>query len=289
MIPGTFEYHRPRSVDEAVKLLSGFGDEGRAIAGGHSLIPMMKLRLATPSHLVDLGALGELKGIKEEGGRIRIGALTTQHEIIASELLAKRCPILREASLVIADPQVRYCGTVGGNVANGDPGNDLPAVMQALDATYLAVGPGGKRELTARSFYQAAFFTSLKAGEVLTEISFAAPPAGHGWAYEKIKRKIGDYAVAAAAVILTLAGGNCKSAAIALTNLGDTPLFAGDAAKALVGGKAGPDAIKAAAAAARAITKPASDLRGPAEYRTHVAGVVVRRAIERALSRAKGA
>jgi carbon-monoxide dehydrogenase medium subunit len=289
MIPGTFEYHRPNSLADAVKLLAGFGDEGRAIAGGHSLIPMMKLRLATPGHLVDLGAITELKGIREEGGRIRIGALTTQHEIIGSELLTRRCPILRETALVIADPQVRYLGTVGGNVANGDPGNDMPAVMQALDATYLATGPGGKREMTARSFYQAAYFTSLKTGEVLTEVSFAAPPAGHGWAYEKIKRKVGDYAVAAAAVLLVLEGGTCRSAGIALTNLGDTPLYAADAVKALVGGKVGPDAIKAAAAAARAIAKPASDMRGSAEYRTHVAGVVVRRAIERALSRAKGA
>jgi aerobic carbon-monoxide dehydrogenase medium subunit len=289
MIPGTFEYHRPNSLADAVKLLAGFGDEGRAIAGGHSLIPMMKLRLATPGHLVDLGAITELKGIREEGGRIRIGALTTQHEIIGSELLTRRCPILRETALVIADPQVRYLGTVGGNVANGDPGNDMPAVMQALDATYLATGPGGKREMTARSFYQAAYFTSLKTGEVLTEVSFAAPPAGHGWAYEKIKRKVGDYAVAAAAVLLVLEGGTCRSAGIALTNLGDTPLYAADAVKALVGGKVGPDAIKAAVAAARAIAKPASDMRGSAEYRTHVAGVVVRRAIERALSRAKGA
>jgi carbon-monoxide dehydrogenase medium subunit len=289
MIPGSFDYHRPRSLDEAVKLLAGFGEDGRAIAGGHSLIPMMKLRLATPNHLVDLRDLGELKGIKEEGGRIRIGAMVTQHEVIASELLAKRAPILRETSLLVADPQVRYVGTIGGNVANGDPGNDFPAVMQALDASYAVVGPGGKRELKARDFYQAAYFTSLQQGEVLTEISFAGAPAGQGWAYEKIKRKVGDYAVAAAAVVLTLEGGNCKSAGIALTNVGDTPLYAADAVKAIVGGKVGPDAIKAAIAAARAITHPAADMRGSAEYRTHVTGIVLQRALERALSRAKGA
>jgi len=289
MIPGTFEYHRPATLADAVKLLAQYGDDGRAIAGGHSLIPMMKLRLATPAHLVDLQRLAELKGIREEGGRVRLGALATQHEIIGSDLLARRAPILREASLLIADPQVRYCGTVGGNVANGDPGNDLPAVMQALDATYSVAGPSGKREIKARVFYQSAFVTALKAGEVLTEVSFAAPPAGQGWAYQKVKRKIGDYAVAAAAVLLTMEGGTCRSAAIALTNVGDTPLFAEAASKALVGSKVGADSIGSAVAAARGITRPASDMRGPAEYRTHVAGVVVRRAIERALARAKGA
>jgi len=287
MIPGRFDYHRPRSVDEAVALLARHGDDGRVIAGGHSLIPMMKLRLASPGHLIDLQAIDGLRGIEVAGGQIRIGALTTQHEIIASKALADACPLLREASLQIADPQVRYCGTVGGNVANGDPGNDLPAVMQCLDATYLLRGPGGERTVAARDFYQAPFVTALAEGEILTAIRLATPAAGHGWAYQKMKRKIGDYATAAAAVVLSLSGGACRQAAIALTNVGDTPLLATAAAKALVGTRLEVAAVDAAVKAAEAITRPAADGRGSAEFRTHVAGVMTRRAIAAAQARAK--
>ena len=287
MIPGRFDYYRPRSVDEAVALLARHGDEGRVIAGGHSLIPMMKLRLANPGHLIDLQAIDGLRGIELAGGQIRLGALVTQHEIIASKALADDCPLLREASLQIADPQVRYCGTIGGNVANGDPGNDMPAVMQCLDATFVLRGPGGERTVPARDFYQAPFVTAMKEGEILTAIGLAPPPAGHGWAYQKMKRKIGDYATAAAAVVLSLAGGVCRQAAIALTNVGDTPLLATAAAKALVGGRLEPAAIDAAVAAAEAITRPASDGRGPAEFRTHVAAIMTRRAIAAAQGRAK--
>ena len=152
MIPGSFEYHRPSSVDEALALLAQHGEDGRVIAGGHSLVPMMKLRLAAPEHLIDLGRLSELRGIREADGRIEIGAMTTQHEIIASELLQAACPILRETAELIADPQVRYCGTLGGNVANGDPGNDMPAVMQCLGASYLLRNASGSREVPARDF-----------------------------------------------------------------------------------------------------------------------------------------
>ena len=287
MIPGRFDYHRPHSVDEAVALLARHGDDGRVIAGGHSLIPMMKLRLASPGHLIDLQAIDGLRGIEVAGGQIRIGALTTQHEIIASKALADACPLLHEASLQIADPQVRYCGTVGGNVANGDPGNDLPAVMQCLDATYLLRGPGGERTVTARDFYQAPFVTALAEGEILTAVRLAPPAAGHGWAYQKMKRKIGDYATAAAAVILSLSGGVCRQAAIALTNVGDTPLLATAAAQALVGTRLEAAALDAAVKAAEAITRPAADGRGSAEFRTHVAGVMTRRAIAAAQARAK--
>src|SRR6266478_475337 len=287
MIPGRFDYHRPRSVDEAVALLARHGDDGRVIAGGHSLIPMMKLRLANPGHLIDLQAIDGLRGIELAGGQIRLGALVTQHEVIASKALADACPLLREASLQIADPQVRYCGTVGGNVANGDPGNDLPAVMQCLDATYLLRGPGGERTVAARDFYQAPFVTALKEGEILTAIRLAAPASGHGWAYQKMKRKIGDYAAAAAAVILALSGGVCRQAAIALTNVGDTPLLATAAAKALVGTRLEAAAVDAAVKAAEAITRPAADGRGSAEFRTHVAGIMTRRAIAAAQGRAK--
>jgi aerobic carbon-monoxide dehydrogenase medium subunit len=152
MIPAPFAYHRPGSVDEAIALLAQHGEEARVVAGGHSLIPMMKLRLARPSHLVDLQDLEELRGIRSEPGALVIGATTTQHEMVASELLAAKCPIIRETSLQIGDPQVRYCGTLGGNLANGDPGNDMPAVMIALDATYRVKGPHGERDIPARGF-----------------------------------------------------------------------------------------------------------------------------------------
>ena len=207
MIPGSFNYHRPKSVQEAVGLLAKLGDDGRALAGGHSLIPMMKLRLATPANLVDLAGIAELKGVRSDGNDIVIGAMTTQHELIGSDLLTAKIPILRETSLQIADPQVRYVGTLGGNVANGDPGNDMPAVMMCLGATYHVAGKGGERRIAAREFYQGAYFTALEAGDVLTAVRIPVPAAGHGYAYEKLKRKIGDYATAAAAVVLTMKGG----------------------------------------------------------------------------------
>ena len=286
MIPGAFEYHRPSSVDDAVALLSQHGDEGQLVAGGHSLIPMMKLRLAAPAHLIDLQDIAELRGIDEADGAIVIGAMTTQHELMESRLLAEKCPILPETTALIADPQVRYCGTLGGNVANGDPGNDMPAVMQCLDARYRVSGPNGAREIAARDFYEAAYFTALGDGELITGITIPAPPAGHGFAYEKLKRKVGDYATAAAAVILTMSGGSCQSAAIALTNVGQTPLFADTAGQALIGTAVDAAAVDRAVALAKDITEPVGDLRGPADYRSHVAGVMARRAIERARERA---
>jgi carbon-monoxide dehydrogenase medium subunit len=288
VIPGAFEYHKPASLKEAVALLAGFGDDGRVLAGGHSLVPMMKLRLAQPGHLVDLGAIAELRGIRISGGMVRIGAMTTQAALLASAELRAGVPLLAETGAQIADPQVRYLGTIGGNVANGDPGNDLPAVMMALGARYHVSNPKGERTVEARAFYKAAYVTDLADGEILTAVEFPLPPAGHGAAYAKMKRKVGDYATAAAAVVLTMAGGRCATAAVALTNLAATPLLAEDAARALVGSPVDEAAIAKAAAAAMAIVEPASDLRGPAEFRTHVAGVMVRRAIAAARGRAKG-
>ena len=264
MIPGSFDYHRPKSLREAVALLADLGEEARPLAGGHSLIPMMKLRLASPDHLVDLAGIGDLKGIHDDGGDIVIGAMTTQHEIIGSDLLAAKLPILRETSLLIADPQVRYVGTLGGNVANGDPGNDLPAVMLCLGASYHAVGKAGERRIPAREFYQGAYFTALEPGELLTAVRIPIPPAGHGAAYEKLKRKIGDYATAAAAVVLTMGGGKVATCAIGLTNVAETPLFAEDAADIPLGSSLDAETVKRAVAAAEAITSPAADTRGPA-------------------------
>jgi carbon-monoxide dehydrogenase medium subunit len=287
MIPAAFAYHRPKSIAEAVALLGDLGEDARALAGGHSLIPMMKLRLAKPSDLVDLGAIAELKGIREEGPDIVIGATTTQHDLIGSELIAERAPILVEAASVIADPQVRYLGTIGGNVANGDPGNDMPALMMCLGATYELSGKGGERRVAARDFYQGAYFTALEPGEILSMIRIPIPPAGHGYAYEKLKRKVGDYATAAAAVLLTMAGGRATTCSIGLTNVGETPLWAEEAARILVGSSLDAATVKRAVAAAEAITSPASDTRGPAAYRTKMAGVMLSRALERARSRAR--
>jgi aerobic carbon-monoxide dehydrogenase medium subunit len=286
MIPGPFAYHRPTSVKEAVGLLGSLGDDARAIAGGHSLIPMMKLRLASPAHLIDLAGVADLKGIREEGRDVVIGVMTTQHEVIESGLLAEKIPILRETSLLIADPQVRYVGTIGGNVANGDPGNDMPAVMMCLNATYHATGKSGERKIPAREFYQGAYFTALESGEIVTAIRIPTPATGHGYAYEKLKRKIGDYATAAAAVVLTMSGGKVASCSIGLTNVAETPLWADEAGKILTGSTLDAATVKKAVATAEAITSPASDGRGPAAYRTKMAGVMLTRALTRAKERA---
>ena len=286
MIPGPFSYHRPATVADAVKLLASLGDEARPLAGGHSLVPMMKLRLATPEHLVDLHGIDGLKGIRRDGGKIVIGAMTTQHDLLASGEIAKSLPILHETALLIADPQVRYRGTIGGNVANGDPGNDMPALMMTLGASYRLEGPGGARDIAAAEFYQGAFFTALEPGELLTSIAIPVPATGHGYAYEKLKRKVGDYATAAAAVVLTMAGGKVASCAIGLTNLSETPLLATDAARAVIGSSLDAATLKKAAAAAVAIMSPAADARGPVEYRKHVGGIMVTRALTRAAGRA---
>ena len=288
MIPGSFNYHRPKSVQEAVGLLAKLGDDGRALAGGHSLIPMMKLRLATPANLIDLAGIADLKGVRSDGNDVVIGAMTTQHELIGSDLLTAKLPILREASLQIADPQVRYVGTLGGNVANGDPGNDMPAVMMCLGASFHVMGKAGERRIAAREFYQGAYFTALEAGDLVTAVRIPLPPPGHGYAYEKLKRKIGDYATAAAAVMLIMRDGKVTGCSIGLTNVAETPLWAEAAGKILTGSSLDAATVKRAVAAAEAITAPATDARGPAHYRTKMAGVMLTRALARAKSRARG-
>lgn len=287
MIPGSFSYHRPASVADAVKLLSDLGEDARPLAGGHSLVPMMKLRLASPAHLIDLHGIAGLKGIRRDGNNLVIGAMTTQHELLASDDIAKAMPILQEAALLIADPQVRYRGTIGGNVANGDPGNDMPALMMTLGASYRLEGLAGARDVLAADFYQGAYFTALEPGEILTAVTVPVPAVGHGYAYEKLKRKVGDYATAAAAVVLTMAGGKVASCTIGLTNVHETPLLALDAVKAVIGTSLDAATLKQAAAAAEAIMAPAADARGPVEYRKHVGGIMVTRALQRAAAMAK--
>ncbi|MBU2936408.1 MULTISPECIES: FAD binding domain-containing protein [Pacificibacter] len=284
MIPAAFEYYRPTDMDGVLAILTEHGDDARVLAGGHSLIPMMKLRMAEVPHLIDLQDVSGLTGITVEGGTIRLGAMTTQSEIIASVALTEAAPILREASLQIADPQVRYMGTIGGNVANGDPGNDMPGLMQCLDATFHLIGPDGPRYVAARDFYEAAYMTDREDDEVLTAVSFDQPVGGY--AYEKQKRKIGDYATAAAAVQIVKEGGKCTSASIAMTNLSDTPIYSEEAGAALVGTVVDDAAMDAAVAAMLGDIDPTEDNRGPIEFKRHVASLILRRAIARAWSRA---
>jgi len=286
MIPAAFAYHRPGSLNETFGLLAQHGEDARVVAGGHSLIPMMKLRLARPEHLIDLQDVEDLRGIRSEPDAVIIGSMTTQHELIGSELLTAKCPIIRETALQIGDPQIRYCGTLGGNIANGDPGNDMPAVMMALDARYRLERRDGEREVTAREFYQGVYSTALQSDEILISIRIPTPAEGHGYAYEKQKRKVGDYATAAAAVMLEMSGGACVSAAIALTNVGETPLFAKDAGNAVLGTAIDDAAISEAVRCAREIAKPSADGHGSVEFRTHITGVMVRRALMRAKERA---
>ena len=284
MIPAAFEYYRPKDMAGVLAILDEHGDDARVMAGGHSLIPMMKLRMADVPHLIDLQDVGGISDIEVGADSIRIGAMVTQSDIIGHDALTAAAPILREAALQIADPQVRYMGTVGGNVANGDPANDMPGLMQCLDATLTVVGSEGTREVSARDFYEAAFVTAREDEEVLTSVTIPLPKGGY--AYEKQKRKIGDYATAAAAVQIVKEGGKCTSASIAVTNLSDTPVFSEEACAALVGTSLDDAAIKAAMDAMLNDIDPTEDNRGPIAFKKHVAGIILRRAIERAWARA---
>ncbi|MHA6324377.1 FAD binding domain-containing protein [Roseivivax sp. CAU 1753] len=284
MIPSVFEYHRPADVKSAVGILQEQGDEARVLAGGHSLIPMMKFRMAAVTHLVDLQDIEELRSLKVENGRVTIGAMVTQHTLINDADLAAAAPLLREAALQIADPQVRYCGTIGGNVANGDPANDMPGLMQCLDATLTLAGPDGTRDVKARDFYEAAYLTACEDDEILVSVSFDATTGGH--AYEKQKRKIGDYATAACAALIEMEGGTCRAASIAMTNLSDTPIWSEAAGAALVGTACTASDIDSAVSAALADIDPTEDNRGPVAFKMHVAGIVIKRAITRAIASA---
>jgi carbon-monoxide dehydrogenase medium subunit len=288
MIPPSFQYHAPNSIDDAVALLGQYGDEAKLLAGGHSLLPMMKLRFAEPEHLIDINNIELLKGIREENGQIVIAAMTCENALINSALLQEKCPILPEVARMIADPQVRNRGTIGGDIAHGDPANDHPAIMMALDATFTLVGPSGSRQVAANDFYLGTFYTALEADEILTEIRFAPQPANTGASYHKLKRKTGDFATAAAAAVIEMSGDTCQSARITLTNLGQTALRASDAEDVLSGQIITDELIQQAAQKAMAICDPAQDQRGDVEYKTHMGGEMTRRAIRTAVARAKG-
>ena len=286
MIPREFEYHAPKSIPDALGLLKQFGDEAKLLAGGHSLLPMMKLRFAQPGHLIDLGKIRELKGIREEGGSLRIGAMTTENELIWSKLLQDKCPLLVEGARLISDPQVRYKGTIGGDIAHGDPGNDHPALMLVLGASFVLKSATGERVVPADGFFTGSYATLLKPGEILTEIRIPVPAAGTGYCYSKLKRKVGDFATAAAAVTLRMKGDTVQEVAIALTNVGACALKA-KAAEASLRGKALNDAsIAEAARLAMSICDPVADQRGSPEYRTAMAGEMTQRALRAARARA---
>jgi carbon-monoxide dehydrogenase medium subunit len=287
VIPPAFAYHAPRTLPEAINLLSSLGEDAKLLAGGHSLLPMMKLRFAQPGTLIDINRIPELRGIREEGGMIRIGAMTTENELIDSKLLQQKVPLLGEAAQLIADPQVRNRGTIGGDIAHGDPGNDHPALSLALDATFVLQGPKGERKVKAAEFFRGTYMTALAENEILTAILVAPFAAGTGYAYTKLKRKTGDWATAGAAVILNMSGGKLTQARIALTNVAPTALRATAAEQALIGKAPDLAALNAAAEAARAICDPAEDLRGDAEYKTAMAGEMVKRAIRAAVARCK--
>ncbi len=288
MIPPAFDYHAPATVADAIKLLSDLGPEAKILAGGHSLLPMMKLRFAAPEHLVDINRIDELRGIREQGGEIVIGAMTVEADLISSTVLQQKVPLLSEAACLIADPQVRNRGTIGGDIAHGDPANDHPAISIALDARFVLQGPDGRREVAAEDFYLSTYMTVLAEDEILCEIRMAPFEPNTGAAYEKLKRKTGDWATAGAAVVLQMDGQTVKSARIALTNVGPTALRAVDAENALIGNLLNDSSIAAAAAAAIAICDPAEDLRGDEEYKSAMAGQMVQRAIRQAAARAAG-
>ena len=282
MIPNGFDYHAPRSVADAIKLLGTLGSDAKLLTGGHSLLPMMKLRFAQPAHLIDLNRIDALRGIREDGNTVCIGAMTVENDLIASKLLQAKVPLLPEAAKHIADPQVRNRGTIGGDIAHADPGNDHPALAIALDATFVLEGPKGKRQVAAGGFFRGTYMTEMAEDEILVEIRVPAFQAMTGYAYEKLKRKTGDWATAAAAVVLRLDGGKVSHVRIALTNVAPTALRSADAEAALLGKPLTEATIADAAAKACAVCSPADDLRGDCEYKTAMAGQMVKRALRRA-------
>ncbi|WP_428422768.1 FAD binding domain-containing protein [Methylibium sp.] len=287
MIPPTFDYHAPTSVADALKLMGQLGSDAKLLAGGHSLLPMMKLRFAQPAHLIDLNRIDSLRGIREDGGTIVIGAMTVENDLIESKILQAKMPLLPEAARLIADPQVRNRGTIGGDVAHGDPGNDHPALMLAVDATFVLQGPKGQRQVKAEGFFHGTYMTELAEDEILVEIRIPAFAAKTGYAYEKLKRKTGDWATAGAAVVLRMSAEKVSSVRIALTNVAPTAVRVPAAEATLVGKPLTESAIAQAAGEVMAACDPAEDLRGDREYKTAMAGEMFRRAIRKAAARCK--
>jgi carbon-monoxide dehydrogenase medium subunit len=283
VIPLAFDYEVAESVDHAVELLGQHGEDAKLLAGGHSLLPIMKLRLAAPSVLVDLGRIEELKYVRDEGDHIAIGAMTRHTEVERNELLQEQCGLLAYTTSLVGDPQVRHRGTIGGSLAHGDAASDLPSALLALEGQFIIRGSNGERTVAAGDFFKDYLETDLAPDEVLTEIRVPKLGSNAGWSYKKFNRRAQDWAVVGAAAVVERSDGAISSARIALTNMGSTPVRATAAEGALSGADA--SSVAEATSSADEGTNPASDIAASSEYRRHLARVLSRRAVEEALSR----
>ena len=282
MIPLAFDYEVAESVDHAIELLGQHGDEAKLLAGGHSLLPIMKLRLAAPTLLVDLGRLSDLNYVRDEGDQLAIGAMTRHCDAERDATLQEHCGLVAYTASLVGDPSVRHRGTIGGSISHGDAASDLPSALLALDATFVVRGPNGERTVAAGDFFQDYLQTVLAPDEVLTEIR-VPKLNGAGWSYKKFNRRAQDWAVVGAAAVVERSNGSIGSARIGLTNMGSTPMRATAAESALSG--ADPSSVAEATNSADEGTSPSSDIAASAEYRRHLARVLSRRAVEEALSR----
>jgi carbon-monoxide dehydrogenase medium subunit len=281
MIPLAFDYEVAESVDHAIDLLGQHGDEAKLLAGGHSLLPIMKLRLAAPAVLVDLGRVEELQYVRDEGDHIAIGAMTRHTDVEHGELLQEQCGLLSYTASLVGDPQVRHRGTIGGSISHGDAASDLPSALLGLEGTFVIKGPGGERTVAAGDFFEDYLQTALAPDEVLTEIRVPKLGPNTGWSYKKFNRRAQDWAVVGVAAVVEKSNGSISSARIGLTNMGSTPLRATATEGALSG--ADTSSVAEAASSAAEGTSPASDIAASAEYRRHLAQVLTRRAVEEAL------
>ena len=288
MIAENFVYECPTSLDEAYRLLHEYGDEAKILAGGHSLIPMMKLRFASPTHLIDINNIPGLSYIKEEDGFLKIGAMTRETDVEDSDLIKSKYHIFTDASKLIADPQVRNFGTIGGNIAHGDAANDQPAVMIALDAQVEISGKDGSRMVGIDEFFFGFYMTAVQHGEILTAIHIPAPGGRFGSAYHKAERKVGDYATAGVAAMVELDdNGVCTKAGIGLTNVNSTPMRASRSEEVLVGSQLTEADIATAAKYAAEDCNPSDDLRGDVDYKRHLVKVITKRMLNKSIERAK--
>ena len=289
MIPPSFEYLTPSKISDAIAMLQKHGEEAKILAGGHSLIPAMRLRLSEPGYLIDISGIQGLDYILEESGQLRIGAMTREASLEESQIVREKYPLLLDTAKMIADPSVRNVATVGGNLAHGDPANDHPATMLALGATVVVEGPNGSREIGIDDFFPDFFTTALEPEEILTEIRIPSPPSGSGGAYLKIERKVGDYAAAAVACQLNIdSGGSIQNIGIGLTNVGSTPIRASSAEQLLQGKNPDENMIAEAGRLSAADSEPMEDLRGSAEYKRALVKELTQRAIKLSLQRAEG-
>ena len=283
MYPLPFDYEVAESVDHAIELLGEHGDESKLIAGGHSLIPLMRLRLATPTVLIDLDRVDELRYVRDKGDHLAIGALTRHREILNNPLVQEHCGILSYTAGLLGDPSVQHRGTFGGTLAHGDPSGDMPSVVSALEGTIVVKGPDGERTIEALDFFQDYLFTALEDQEVITEVRVPKLGPNTGWAYKKFSRRSQDWAIVGVAAVVEKNNGSIESARIGLTSMGSTPIRASAVEEALAGASA--DAVAGAANAADEGTEPASDGAATADFRRHLARVWTRRAVEEALAR----